>query len=96
MEIWCECFRQDFIGEQFIRIIADTIGISDVVSRSKAFIRSIADGVGITDILTRTTYLVRGHIFITGIAKPLKIAGSVVSLRLSGIIKSLKITGSGE
>ncbi len=79
------------------RSIADTIGITDVISAIVGKVASIADTIGITDVITfiKTT-VVGGRVFISGIAKSLRISGSTKSLRISGEDKSLKISGSGD
>ncbi len=80
-----------------VRNIADTIGITDVISAIVGKVASIADTIGITDVLTfiKTT-VVGGRVFISGIARSLRISGSTKSLRITGEDKSLKISGSGD
>ena len=79
------------------RSIADTVGITDVISAIVGKVASLADTIGITDVITfiKTT-VVGGRVFISAIARSLRISGSTKSLTISGEDKSLKISGSGD
>ena len=80
-----------------VRNIADTVGITDVISAIVGKVASLADTIGITDVITYIkTTVVRGRVFISAIARSLRISGSTKSLRISGEDKSLKISGSGD
>ncbi len=46
-------------GQNFVRSISDTIGITDDLSRSITFVRSISDTIGITDVISVVKSLIK-------------------------------------
>jgi len=88
--------RQDFIGEQFIRKIVNTIGAIDVVSRAISFARKITSTIGITDTLSRSISFVRSISDTIGILDVLVAIRRNIDSFGTSVIRKIHRMGSPE